>query len=284
MAKKTTTTTTEEVNDEASKPEINYTEDIQGKSMEQVATEKPKEEKPVETKPKEEEAEVKPEISPDEEEIEFDPEQFKKDTAKEVKDEIASFLAGNKEETKEKVDALEEFRAKFEKDTGKEPTWIDVAGFIKEQTKAELAAEQQAAIKEQQDKLTAQQEVEKTYLEGFKKEFDEELEELYKANKLPKIKNPEDPSDYGVIVQEALKQAMIAENTKRVADGGQPIRSVTRIFTSHFKAPERQVAGGDAPIGGSRSAASSANDDEEIDYFRDVKGGFKKMINGVLRR
>lgn len=275
--RKKVTTTTEEVLDEASQ-EPNYTTDIQDKSIAEVATSEPTPEKvaaPVEeTKPAE----------PEYEEIEFDPEEFKKETAQEVKQELAQFLSGKDQQAEDNTDAYEKFRAQFEQASGRQPNWVEVAAFIKDQTKAELIAENQQAYQKYQEQQSQATQNEQTQIAQFNKQIDDELEELYNTGKLTRIVNPNDPNDQGVIERQALFQSFANETANRMKwneehpnEQKPPITSISRIFTSYHKRPASQPAGADIIVGGSRSATSSPDDSQELNYMRDVKGGFKAL-------
>jgi len=94
-----------------------------------------------------------------------------------------------------------------------------------------------------------------------------------------KIKDDTDPNDRGVQERKALFQTMMEVNTKRVEQGLQPIRSISRIHNTYYKAPNKQPAGVDSAIINGRSSAASANEEGEIDYLRDIKGkGWKSFL------
>lgn len=278
MARKKVTTTEETIED-APQEELNYVDDLKDKSIRDVASEESKQEIKEEVK-----EEVKETPVEETEEVEFDPEAFKAETAKAVKEEIADFLKGdNKEQTKERGSEYAEFVKRIEDSHGRPPNYLEALDFVKDQAKAEIKAEQEEAYKKYQDDVSSRQEAEKTYLENFNKELQDEMTELYTSNKLPKIKNADDPEDYGVQARDALFKTMAEVNTKRVQDGQTPIRSISRIFTGYYKAPSRQPAGEDAMITDSRNSVAS-NDDEEINYLRDVRGGFKQGFRNLLKR
>lgn len=274
MASKKKVEETEEIVEETpQEEEINYKEDIQDKSLKEIASEKPEEkieEKKEEDSKGSESATVKEEVK---EEVKIDPEKIKEEAKKEVKDELADFLKGTKEE--ENKDEYDQFVDKYTKEHGHTPDWKMVASFIKEQAKGELKAEQEAQIKSQQEQQTQAKNKEETELEAFNKELDEELNEEYKSGNLPKIKNPNDPNDYGVIARKSLFETMAQVNIKRVESGQSPIRSISRIRANYWKAPNRQPAGENAAVIENRSSATSANDGEEYSYKDIHKTGWR---------
>lgn len=278
MPRKKITTTEETI--EEPKEDINYKDDIAGKTMSEVASDK-EEIKPVEVEEKVEPIveETKPEEPP------FDPVKFKEETIKEATENASKALIeklspAQKEEVK---DEYGEWASAFEKSNGEAPTWKEAAEFIKEKAKAELKAENEKAWKDYQDTQKEKEDLTKQAEQKFNQELTEELDELYLANKLPKIKDKENPNDPGIVATTALLKTMSDINTARVAEGKEPIRSVSRIFTNHFKAPSRQPAGADAMMIDSRASSTSANEDREIDYFKDIKGGFRG-VKGWFRR
>lgn len=268
MAKKKVTTTVEET-EEAPEKEINYTEDIKGKSMSEVVKEPDEKEEP-EVVVEEEKPEQ--ETKPKEDKPELDTEKLKKDIADETTNKIVEALTGkDKTETEEKVDEYEKWASQYTEETGKQPTWVEAAKFIKDQAKAEILADQQEQVRTNQEQQIEAKKVEDEKIKKFNGEVDEELAELYASNKLAKIKDAEDPNDRGVVERKALFQTMIEVNAKRVEAGQEPIRSISRIYNNYHKAPTRQPAGADAAIINNRASTGSASDDENYSY-KDIHG------------
>ena len=73
-------------------------------------------------------------------------------------------------------------------------------------------------------------------------------------NKIPKIKDPNDPEDVGVKARIDLFKTMKEVNEDRVKNGKEPIISVNRIFNNYYK-PKTQPAGSDAPVSMGRGSA-----------------------------
>lgn len=267
MAKKKTVTTVEEVDETPQEPqEIDYKKDIEGKTLEQVATETPGEkveETPVET-PAEEETE----------EVEFDPEAFKKEvtdsatTAAEKK--LLEKLQGKtEEETKDNVDAYQAFADKFTEENGRTPTWVEVSKFIKEESIKEIKAEQAEEARKQVEESEAQQKAQETDQENVNKYVDGQFNELYQRG-FPKIQDPKNENDPGLQARKALAQQTMEINAKRLQEG-LPTKTLVEVFYTEYKAPDRQLPGYDAPVSPGRSSAPG-DSGEEINYARDIKG------------
>lgn len=248
--------------------ELNYADDVN----ENVVL--PKEERKVEEDIKEQETveEIKEEQPKKTPEPAIDTEKLKAEIAEETTNKIVEALKGKTEtETEQNVNALEKFRDDFEKKNGRDPNWVELGEYIGETSyqrlKAEIRSEEQAKLDTEQARLAQ----ERSAGEKFAKEVDEELSELYRNNKLPKIKNVDDPTDIGVQAFNELQNTMIRVNNDRVSKGLEPIRSISRIHANYYKAPTRQPAGGNIDTSNSRSVQSQG-DEEEINYMRDIKG------------
>jgi len=160
--------------------------DIHDKPMEEIVTEskdKSKKEEKKEESAEEEKEEVKTEEKEEEFDIEENNRKVAEETAKKTKDAIVEALQDKDgKQTPEKVDAYTEWAKQFNEETGKQPTWVDVAKFTKDQAKAEILAEQEEKDKSQQEEVTKQKEAVKAAEDQFNKELDEELDELYQNN------------------------------------------------------------------------------------------------------
>lgn len=280
MAKKVTTTT-EEVIDEkpddkkdttVEESEIDYKKDIEGKTEEQIATEKPSVEEKVEEIPPEEETET----------VEFDPEELKRQAKEEARQEMAALLSGKTgEEEKAVTDEYEEFVKAETAKNGKAPEWKEVAKFIKERAKAEIKADFEAEAKTTADNLKVEEDNKKLQQDGVNKYVDDQFDQLYATNQFPRMKNAEDPNDLGVVYRRALAQQTMDINKKRL-DGGLPTKTLMEVYFTEFKRPDRQPAGADAPVSAGRSAATG-EDAEEINYMRDIKGS-RSFVDILMRK
>jgi hypothetical protein len=269
--------------------DIDYKKDIQDKSFNAIATETPDEETTTETT---ETPEVTTEIkkeTPKDEEIEFDPKKFKEEVVSEISskvsqetaDKIAQTLTGKDKATETQKDKYEAYAEKFAAEKGRQPTWFEVAAFIKDEVKAEAVAEQQAKVKEQEARTQETQEQQKQRTVAFNKYLDEQLDDLYKSKRLPQIVDKNNEQDQGVVFRKALFKTMMDVNTTRVKEGKQPIYSIKEIFYEHFKAPNAQPAGADAPVSaGMRSTGHAANEEQEYSYADVHKKGFLDLLMG----
>jgi hypothetical protein len=272
MAKKKTTTVTEEVDETP----IDYAKDIAGKDFEQIAApvkEEPKEE--VKEEPKEEEYET----------VEFDPAQLKKEAVEEARAAIAEQLKGDsKEETKENVSEYVAYQEEFFKKNNRQPTWFEVAEFMEDKALAKLEAKQTEQAKAKEEEVTKQRDEQQRQTDATNKYVEDTLNELYTSNKLPRIQDKENPDDYGKRVQNQLLRTVVDVNQKRIAESLPP-KTLKEIFYEDFKMPEKEVAGAKVPVNMGRGGFSP-DDSEELDY-RDIAGprnSFKKILQSAFKR
>lgn len=286
MAKKKVTTTVEETEEAPIDPIQKMADERASKFLGETVVnnevvEEPKEE--VKEEIKEEVVETPP--AEETETVEFDPEQLKREAAAEARKEILAALAGNTEEkTQENVDEYAKFQQSIWDKEKRQPTWTEAAGFIKEQAKAELKAEQEAARKEQEDLTKKQQEEVTKYNESVNKYVEEAFNELYTANKLPRIQDKDNPDDYGARVKKEFYNTIVKVNAKRVADGVTP-KTVKEIFYEDFKMPAKQVAGYDAPVNMGRGGYTPDTDNEQLDYRKDIQNkSIRQIMMGAFKK
>lgn len=220
--------------------------------------------------PQEEEKKEEPEVAPEvkkepekveEKEVEFDPVKFKE----EIVNEIVSKTTQSKEEAK---DEYKEFEKSIWDKEGRTPTYQEALAFVKDQAiksiKEEQIKEQQA--KEEQERQAKEQE--SAQVNSFNKYVDEQLADLESSGKLPKTED----------ARKALFQAMLEVNTKRAQEGKPLIYSIKEIFYEHYKAPNTQPAGADAPVVIGRGAGEqpqkeiSPNDYRNKSWFDILSG------------
>lgn len=244
--------------------------------------EKVEDNKVIEEKPEVKE-EVKEEVKPEpkEEEVEIDPQKMKEEIAatvkKETVDKITRALTGKEETTQEQRDKYEVIAEKFAKEKGRNPTWFELVKFIKDDIREEMKAESEQERKQREELIKRNQEVDKERSKAFNQYIDEQLDELLKNGKLPKVINKDDPQDRGVMARKALFQTMYDVNTKRVKEGKQPIYSVKEIFYEHYTPPTQQPAGADAPISAGRGTAV-ADTGEDYSYAEIKKKSFLDLF------
>lgn len=186
--------------------------------------------------------------------------ELKDEVSTEVADRVSKALKG--EETKDERDRYQIIAEEFESKNGRSPTWHELIPYIVEDAKQALKAEQaeEARIANETEQNIANAEKEKE--ESFNRFIDDELNELYTNNRLPKIKDKNDPEDYGVKTRNALFQTMMEVNQKRVANNETPIYSINKIYHEYFTPPSKQPAGANAPISVGRGGNQSIDTDE----------------------
>lgn len=276
MAKKKTTIIEEETPatpEEAQ--EINYKEDIQGKSTQEIAA-------TPEPEVKEPEPEPTPEpVEEEMEDVEFDPEVLKKEAQEAVRKEILEAISGKKDnEVEDPNDEYDTFVKEYTLKNGVAPDWKVVAQFIKDRAIQDIKAENEAERQRIAEEQKVQKETEDAQQENVNKYVDSQFDELYATNRFPKIKNAEDPNDPGVAWRRALADQTMTINKERL-DKGLPTKTLVEVFFTQFKAPNRQPAGVDAPISAG-NAGGQGEDQEEINYIRDIRGS--RTIRDILMR
>lgn len=216
---------------------------------------------------------------PKEDGVEFDPVAFKKETAQEITTQLVEALQGkNAKETKENIDEYEQYAKDTWEKAGRPPTYTEALKFVAENTKKALLEEQKSQAEKAEEARKAHEAANASRQDEINKFIDKELEELYADGKLPKIKDPKDPNDYGVIARKALFQTMLEVNQKNQAENKPYEYSVYKIFHRHYKAPAKQPAGADAPV----SAGSNRSSQPEDDAFsyKDIKKPWHEILRG----
>lgn len=284
MAKKTTTTV-EETEEPLSPQQVaadKRTSEFLGEEVVNNQVVEPEVKEEVKEEPKEEVIEPPKEET---ETVEFDPEQLKREAAAEARAEILKALAGNTEEkTQENVDEYQKFQQGVWEKEKRQPTWTEAAAFIKDQAKAEIKAEQEAAAKEAEAQTSKQKEELTRQNEETNKYVKDSMAELYASDKMPKIQDNDNPDDYGKRAEKAFFNTVIEVNQKRIAEQ-KPPKTIKEIFYEDFKLPERQVAGANAPTNMGRGGYTPDMNNEEIDYARDIQGKtFRQMLMDPFKR
>jgi len=250
MAKKKVTTTVEEVET----PEVDYKEVHETKIEDLVGEPDVKAEAEI----KEEKIEEKKE-----EEVEFDPAKWKEEITEATAKKIIEAQT-KREEPKEEVD--KELISPWAKEGRTPKDYEEVSDWGVEKAKILQKREQEAQTKATEEQTKKQEEYNKQQIDSFNKYTDEQLEDLKSKGKI----TTDDE-------RKALFQTMLTVNQERVKEGKNPIYSVKEIFYEHYKAPNAQPAGADAPV--SAGKANVSPEGQELDYNRDVKN---KSIMDIL--
>lgn len=210
-------------------------------------------------------------------------EEIRKEISQEQADKIIEAITGKKTDaTEDEKSRFTVAAEKFRAEHGRNPTWHELTPFIAEEVRAQIKQEQEAEAEEAKKEAELEKKTKEERQKIFETQLDEELEELYSSNKLPKIVDKDDPKDYGKQVREALFAKMIEVNGKRAEEGKTPISSVSRIYNNYFTVPKRGAAGADAPISAGRGGAAS-NDSTELDYDKHIRGA-RSMLDIMMGR
>jgi len=243
--------------------EPGYThEDLQKESIREIAenTEIPTPKEEVKEEVKEPEAPVEPQSN-----VEEIATKAAEEAAKKILEEQAKAEVKEPEPT-EKEKAYLDWEKKFEGDNKRQPTYLEALSFVEEQAVRAIEEKQQAQAKEAEET----QKAEAARIEEENKRInivvDDELNELYNADKLTKIKDPNNPYDQGVVERKALFAKWMEVNTERRAQGLPEIVSATRIYDFYYQKPNAQPAGADAPISGNRGSATPPSAQKEYTY------------------
>lgn len=255
-------------------PGYNY-KNIQDESMREIAE---NEEAPQEKEAPEEKAEDKPEEQPQRPE----PKEEKEDPQK-MADAIAEAVLEKQRQAqesqqqehiqKEVDDPKAEYRKiakEFQEKEGRPPTWDELTVKIEERTIKKVEERQAQREKEALEAQETQRKQESDNQVALSKYIEEEMEELYSAGNLTRIKDANNPTDQGVLERRSLFQQMANVNMKRAQQGLDLISSPIRIATmTGWQKPQAQPAGEDAPIAGNEQSAKKG-DPQQIDYYKDV--------------
>ena len=203
---------------------------------------------------------------PEEEEIEIEPEQMIEEITNKV---VEKMTPAEKEVAKNKYS---EFFDKVKAEKGRDPNWIEVSQFLEDQAVERIKLEQKASEEAQVKAKEEENKATEAFTKRFNSQVDEELEELYKSGNLTAIKDAKNPNDQGVVERKALFQAMLDTNAKRANEGKDAILSIARIFYGgYYTKPSAKVAGEEAPISMGKGTPGGGEDEQEIDYNKDIK-------------
>lgn len=193
------------------------------------------------------------------EEEEFDLEEFKKSTIEETKKavakDIAESLGLSKEEEEQSKD--EGLIPPWEKRGETKPkSWKENNEYTVDLVNWKRKQEEERVAKAQDEQEEEAKEINKKWQDYW----DTELDELEKTNKIPAVKNPDDPNDAGKKARVKLFSKMHELGLERQAKGLAPINSVKLIFYEHYESDE--PAGADAPISFGKSGAPTSGGDD----------------------
>lgn len=240
----------------------------------------------IETNP----VEVKAEAAPADEAVvetpakpEVDLEAFKKEVLIEASEEVKKYLEGkDMEETKDKVDDYTKYAKEVWDKEGRNPTYEEALEFVTGKAVEKLKSDQETEIKtkaeQEEARVKAETEANQKQEQAFSALVDEEMDELYSKNRLPKIVDKNNEKDEGVIARKALFQKMLEVNQERAKENKPLIYSVSRIFHEYYEAP-KDVAGADAPVS-SGTSPNTGGDGKPYTYGSLKKASFLDILMG----
>ncbi len=294
----------------------NFIKNVRSKTVRQLVEEdvkarkeesKPEIEKPVEEakEVKEENQSPKPEEEIKKEEVKEEPKvdtdeivsKTAKATASEVAEKILE-IQTNKDLTEaQKAKKTEELKVHFkgvDKDGNAAPlNWEEVVSeslrlmenrmqdFYKKQKEDELAEMKKA---QEEDKIKQEEETKNQEIRVAEttKRINSEIEELYALGKLERPKDIDSDEPAAMRVRDLFRQA-IEHNNKLKSEGKPLVDSITKFFLLYYKPSDEQPAGAEAPISGNQPV--EAENPEKFNYARDIHNkSFKQIIMDATRK
>lgn len=234
--------------------------------MREIAQETP----PEVVEPAKEEPEVVPVVEDEGPSLDEVGTEIAKKTAQQILDEQEARRIATEEAAKPQEDEYAEWEKELWEKEKRTPTYKEALDFVKQQAINAIKEEQANQIKQKQEeetKVREAQEAQKKQINAF---VDIELNEAYNRGLLTKIKDPYNPSDQGVVERQSLFKAWKEVNDKRRAEGKPEIISATYIMNYHWKKPNVQPAGANAPIAGNRASSTPPVQSQEYSY-NDIK-------------
>lgn len=137
--------------------------------------------------------------------------------------------------------------------------WNDVYAQFEKQSKETAATAASTAVNAYKDEVATQQQERQTEEDKINRTFDDQLVELEKAGRIPKVENPEDDKDKGLVARKELFQYGVdfeSPNLVKMANLRDKIKAV----------PPK---GESAPVG---SSARTTEVTPSVDYGKDIKG------------
>ena len=242
---------------------------------EPVIPEPPKEPEvpPIEPKPKA--PEVPPaEPSKEPEEPEVDISAIEAEVTKKVSEKIIKSLTGGSEE--DITNAMGE-QSPWAKEGRNPRDYDEIAEWT---TQLALKKQEEVRIKEAEENKKKEEYATKFQEEratAFNKYWDNQLNDLFEAGKLPKIEDEKNENDPGIRARKSLFTKMIEVNEQRVKDGKEPIYSLKEIF---YEYPINEEPGMSAPVSAGRGAVPAEG--EEYEYVG--KQSFFDILKSAIGR
>jgi len=160
--------------------------------------------------------------------------------------------------------------------------------------RAELAEKERIAQEKQQQEQQAKQQQEQNaqaFRDQLKRDLDADEAAIYAAGDLPKIKDPNNEKDPGILAKNYLYQVAQQVNAKRIAEKKPLIRSLQVIRYGrdengkpYYTPPKTEVPGHDAPVLGSESPGIPESDKSRYDVSRDRKMSISQILADEARK
>ena len=192
-------------------------------------------------------------------------------TAKEMADKISKALTGKEEATKAEKSKYEAAAEEFENKNGRPPAWHELVPFMVDDALEKIEQRQAEKAAKENERLGQINKYNEDRSKAFNAQIDTELNDLMSSNRLPKTED----------ARKALFQTMLEVNTARQSEGKTPIYSLKEIFYEHYKAPNAQPAGADAPVSAGRGGTVTPGED---DYSYADIAGKKSFMDILLKR
>lgn len=150
------------------------------------------------------------------------------------------------------------------------PSYTEALDFMSQQAEKRLEAKEQEKARVAEETRIANEQKLADDTNKINAVVDDELEDLYKGNRLTRIKDATNPTDQGVVERKSLFAKWAEVNQDRRTKGLPDILSATRIAEFYWQKPSAQPPGEDAPISGNRGSATPPSEEQEYTY-KDLK-------------
>lgn len=214
------------------------------------------------------EAPATPEV--EKEDLEIDTTQIEAEVTKKVTEKLLKSLTGGSEE--EVTNATGE-QSPWAKEGRNPKDYDEIAEWT---TQLAIKRQEELKAKEAEENKRKEEEVAKFQTEraqSFNKYWDNQLNELYEAGKLPKIEDEKNENDPGIRARKSLFTKMVEVNEQRVKDSKEPIYSLKEIF---YEYPINEEPGMSAPVSAGRGAVPAEGESYEYvgnkSFFDILKG------------
>jgi len=228
-------------------------EDLSKQSIRDIASEEPTKEEPKEPVKTPEELEAENKVAQEAREQQVREEERQK-VLTEQEEERKKIEEARQTEPSEKEKAYVEWEKRFKSDNNRQPSYLEALQFVEEQAVRGVEERQAKAQQERAQQEEAARKEQEAVDQKLNNVIDDELNDLYKAGKLTKIVDKDNPSDQGVVERKALFTQWATENAKRRQAGQPEITSATRMFEFYYQKPNAMPPGSDAPIQGNRGS------------------------------